>query len=71
MTFDEILEQVNIKATGRTRWEGQEPFWDEQLVKEIERLREIILQIRNARSYGAVEVPIRVLERIDRVLEQA
>jgi hypothetical protein len=39
MTVDEIIKQVNIKASGRTRYEGQEPFWDEVLVAEIERLR--------------------------------
>jgi hypothetical protein len=39
MTPDEAIAIVKSKAAGRTRSEGQEPFLDEVLVKEIERLR--------------------------------
>jgi hypothetical protein len=39
MTVDEIIKQVNIKSSGRTRYEGKEPYWDEVLVAEIERLQ--------------------------------
>lgn len=46
MTVDEIIKQVRIKASGRTRYEGQEPFWDEVLVEEIERLRAKIRNIQ-------------------------
>jgi hypothetical protein len=42
MTVDEIIKQINIKSSGRTRWKGQEPFWDEMLVVEIERLRKLV-----------------------------
>jgi len=42
MTIDEIIKQVGIKASGRTRYPGQEPFWDEVLVAEIERLRKLV-----------------------------
>lgn len=40
MKIDEIIRLVKSKASGRTRFEGQEPYWDEALVEEIERLRE-------------------------------
>ncbi len=39
MTAGEAIEIVRSKARGRTRYEGQEPFLDEVLVDEIERLR--------------------------------
>jgi hypothetical protein len=42
MTVDEIIKQINIKSSGRTRWDGQEPFWDEVLVAEIGRLRGLL-----------------------------
>jgi len=38
-TADDAIALVNTKANGRTRYEGQEPFVDELLVAEIERLR--------------------------------
>ncbi len=38
MTPKEAVTIVRSKARGRTRWEGQEPFLDEVLVEEIERL---------------------------------
>lgn len=40
MNADEAIRIVKSKAEGRTRYEGQEPFLDEVLVAEIERLRE-------------------------------
>ena len=40
MTPDEAIAIVKQKANGRTRYEGQDPFLDEVLVAEIERLRE-------------------------------
>lgn len=39
MTPDEAIRIVKSKAEGRTRYDGQEPFLDEVLVAEIERLR--------------------------------
>lgn len=39
MTADEAIAIVRNKASGRTRFEGQEPYLDEVLVAEIERLR--------------------------------
>lgn len=42
MTPDKAIAIVKSKASGRTRWEGQEPFLDEVLVMEIERLRSFI-----------------------------
>lgn len=40
MTADEAIAIVRSKSRGRTRFEGQEPYLDEVLVAEIERLRE-------------------------------
>jgi hypothetical protein len=42
MTIEEIIKQIKIKAEGRTRYIGQEQFWDEVLVGEIERLRKLV-----------------------------
>jgi hypothetical protein len=42
MTVDEIILAVKVKGAGRTRHTGMEPFWDEVLVEEIERLRQAI-----------------------------
>jgi len=39
MTPQEAIAIVDSKAMGRTRWEGQEDFLDEVLVKEIKRLQ--------------------------------
>jgi len=47
ITVDEVIKRVRIKANGRTRYEGQEPFWDELLVAEIERLREQVLDLQS------------------------
>lgn len=42
MTPDEAIAIVKSKTNGRTRYEGQEPFLDEVLVGEIERLRNML-----------------------------
>ena len=42
MTPDEAIAIVDSKASGRTRYDGQEPFMDEVLVKEIRRLRAVV-----------------------------
>lgn len=42
MTVEEAIKIVEIKANGRTRYMNQEPFLDEVLVIEIERLRAIV-----------------------------
>ena len=42
MTIDEIIKEIDSKASGRTRWKGQELLWDEALVAEIRRLREAV-----------------------------
>jgi len=39
VTIDEAIATVREMANGRTRYYGQEPFLDEVLVAEIERLR--------------------------------
>lgn len=39
MTPNEAIRIVKRKTQGHTRYEGQEPFLDEVLVEEIERLR--------------------------------
>lgn len=39
MTVDEALSIVASKASGRTRYEGQEPYLDEVLATEVVRLR--------------------------------
>lgn len=39
--IDEIIQDIESKARGRTRYEGQEPYRDEVLVAEIKRLREL------------------------------
>lgn len=38
--LDAWIELVNVKASGRTRYEGQKPYSDELAVAEIEYLRE-------------------------------
>ena len=43
MTVDEAITIINSKAAGRTRYAGQEPYLDEVLVAEIERLRAQLL----------------------------
>ena len=43
MTADEAIAIVKSKANGRTRYEGQEPFLDEVLVGEIERLESLLV----------------------------
>jgi len=48
MTIDEIIKEVDSKAMGRTRWEGQEPRWDEAMVAEIRRLRKALYSMRLA-----------------------
>ncbi len=47
-TIDEIIKEVRSKARGRTRYAGQEPFWDEMMVAEIERLRREVEEWRTA-----------------------
>ena len=42
MTPDQAIQIVASKVRGRTRFEGQEPFLDEVLVGEIERLRTVL-----------------------------
>ncbi len=39
MTINELIANIKIRASGRTRYEGQKPRVDEMLVAEIERLR--------------------------------
>lgn len=46
MTIDEAIAVVRSKADDRTRWVGQEPFVDEVLVGEIERLRQKLLNVQ-------------------------
>jgi hypothetical protein len=41
MTADEAIAAVKLAASGRTRFEGDEPWRDEILVAEIERLQGI------------------------------
>jgi len=48
MTIDEIIKEVDSKAMGRTRWEGQEPRWDEAMVAEIRSLRKALYNMRLA-----------------------
>ena len=47
-TVEEAIALVKSKANGRTRYEGQEPFVDELLVGEIERLRAIVGRVSSA-----------------------
>lgn len=37
--IETIIAEIKAKAEGRTRYEGQPPYWDELLVAEILRLR--------------------------------
>jgi hypothetical protein len=39
---EDAIKLTNSKANGRTRYVGQEPFADELLVAEIERLRKLL-----------------------------
>lgn len=50
MTADEAIAIVNIKASGRTRYEGQQAFIDEVLVAEIGNLRAKNARLREALS---------------------
>ena len=38
-TIEDVLKDWNIRASGRTRYEGQEPRDDELVLAEITRLR--------------------------------
>ena len=38
-TVEDVIADVQSKARGRTRYEGQEPYPDEMLCAEITRLR--------------------------------
>ena len=46
MNADQAIAIVESRARGRTRYVGQEPFVDEVLVTEIERLRADLLALR-------------------------
>lgn len=48
MTIDEIIKEIDSKASGRTRWKGQELLWDEALVAEIRSLRKALYNMRLA-----------------------
>lgn len=54
MTIDEAIAVVKQIALGRTRYDGQEPFVDEVLVAEIERLRKIVTSLRAEKRYQLV-----------------
>lgn len=47
MTVDEAIQIVKQKANARTRYFGQEPFIDEVLVLEIERLRKELERMKS------------------------
>lgn len=51
MTPDEAMAIVKSKAAGRTRYEGQEPYIDEVLAAEVERLRVRVELLENACTY--------------------
>lgn len=51
MTPNEAIAAVKSRAEGRTRYDGQEPFLDEVLVGEIERLRRKLKETRDAFRY--------------------
>jgi hypothetical protein len=48
MTVDEAIKTVEVRASGRTRYMDQEPFLDEVLVGEIERLRKELVKAMEA-----------------------
>jgi len=54
MTPNEAIDIVNSKAKYRSRHVGQEPFWDEVLVAEIERLKVVERLTDDARLIKAV-----------------
>lgn len=62
MTPEEAIKIVKEKSQGRTRWEGQEPFLDEVLVEEIERLRD--------REYRMAKKALSVLGHLQCELEE-
>jgi hypothetical protein len=43
LTIDQIIAWVREKASGRTRYVGMETHWDERLVAEIDRLRNLLV----------------------------
>lgn len=62
MDVEEAIRIVRDKSSGRTRWEGQEPYLDEVLVEEVLRLRGAL---RYAEGYledlrKKVQIPARV-----------
>lgn len=61
MTADEAIRIVKSKSNGRTRYENQEPFLDEVLVAEIERLRAIVDQLPTD-AEGTVYPPPKALK---------
>lgn len=42
MPVDDVIKRIEAKSSGRTRFKGQEPFWDEMLVEEIKELRRFV-----------------------------
>lgn len=54
MDANEAIRIVKSKSRGRTRYEGQEPFLDEVLVAEIERLTRENAELKVA--LGAISV---------------
>jgi len=65
MTPDEAIRIVRQKANCRTRYEGQEPFLDEVLVGEIERLRQ-----ENARSQEQCYCAEKLKQETERLTRQ-
>lgn len=41
MNVDGIIAMIRAKARGRTRYTGKPPYYDEVLIGEIDRLRDI------------------------------
>ena len=56
MDTDKALEIVRSRAKGRTRYAGQEPFVDEMLAAEIDRLRHSVRDFAGQTSRQAARI---------------
>jgi len=56
LAVDDIIRRVKHNAKYRTRYVGQEQPWDERLVEEIERLRNLLVEANDQLKYKNVQI---------------
>ena len=71
ITINYVIAQTKSKSRGRTRYDGQAPYWDEMMVAEIERLRETLLVIRLVCAGALHETPTKPDEYYREIIEGA